>query len=189
MDVSQAEPSAQLLNDDLAVVNVMIADGRHAEATADAEALAGLDLARVPAMARLGFAAALHAHAAPARRIVDNPPHNFEHIGLTEGLFPGVRILHMKRGPRDVTPSKYCVDYTVKFGGTAFADDSSWIGERLMDDWHSVLPGDILHVGDDALGGDAEGWARRMIDPLELPGEDGVLAFQRLERSVKSASV
>ena len=175
MDVSQAEPSAQLLNDNLAVVKVMIADGRHAEAPADAEALANLDLARVPAMARLGFAATRHAHAPPASRIVYKPPQLRAHRAHRASV-SRARILHMKREPRDVVSSNHCVDYAVKFGGTAFADDSSWIGERLvgrqrlMNHWHSVFPGDILDVGDDALGGARRAGAGASLTPSNCPG-------------------
>jgi tetratricopeptide (TPR) repeat protein len=137
----------------------------------------------------------LRSYAPDARRIVDKLPHNFEHVGLIKLLFPNAKILHLKREPRDVAMSNYFVDYGAKFGGMGFAYDLSWIGEqlvdhqRLMDHWQAVFPGEILDVDYDLLVEDVEGWARRIIDYLELPWEEGVLSFQELERAVKTASV
>jgi len=136
----------------------------------------------------------LRSYAPDAQRIVDKLPHNFEHVGLIKLLFPNAKILHLKREPRDVAMSNYFVDYAAKFGGMGFAYDLSWIGEqlvdhqRLMDHWESVFPGEILDVDYDLLVEDVEGWARRIIDYLELPWEEGVLSFQELDRAVKTAS-
>jgi tetratricopeptide (TPR) repeat protein len=137
----------------------------------------------------------LRSYAPDAQRIVDKLPHNFEHVGLIKLLFRNAKILHLKREPRDVAMSNYFVDYAAKFGGMGFAYDLSWIGEqlvdhqRLMDHWESVFPGEILDVDYDLLVEDVEGWARRIIDYLELPWEEGVLSFQELDRAVKTASV
>jgi len=139
--------------------------------------------------------AELQAFAPAASRIVDKLPHNFEHIGLIKLLFPNAKILHMKREPRDVAMSNYFTDYAAKFGGMGFAYDLTWIGEqlvdhqRLMDHWHSVFPGEILEVDYDALVEDVEGWAHKIIKHLGLAWEEGVLAFQELDRAVKTASV
>jgi tetratricopeptide (TPR) repeat protein len=137
----------------------------------------------------------LQAYAPQAQRIVDKLPHNFEHIGLIKLMFPNAKILHLKREPRDVAMSNFFTDYAAKFGGMGFAYDLSWIGEqlvdhqRLMDHWHTVFAGQILEVDYDLLVEDVDGWAHKIIDYLELPWEEGVLAFQDLERSVKTASV
>jgi tetratricopeptide (TPR) repeat protein len=137
----------------------------------------------------------LQSYAPDAERIVDKLPHNFEHIGLIKLLFPNAKILHLKREPRDVAMSNYFVDYAAKFGGMGFAYDLSWIGEqlvdhqRLMNHWHKVFPGQILEVDYDLLVEDVDGWAHKIIDYLELPWEEGVLAFQDLDRAVKTASV
>ena len=137
----------------------------------------------------------LQSYAPEAQRIVDKLPHNFEHIGLIKLLFPNAKILHMKREPRDVAMSNYFTDYSAKFGGMGFAYDLTWIGEQLVDQgrlmahWHQVFPGEILEVDYDALVEDVEGWARKIINHLALPWEEGVLSFQQLDRAVKTASV
>jgi tetratricopeptide (TPR) repeat protein len=137
----------------------------------------------------------LQSYAPQALRIVDKLPHNFEHIGLIKLLFPNAKILHMKREPRDVAMSNYFTDYSAKFGGMGFAYDLTWIGEQLVDQdrlmahWHQVFPGEILEVDYDALVEDVEAWARKIIEHLALPWEEGVLSFQQLDRAVKTASV
>ncbi len=139
--------------------------------------------------------AELQAYAPEAQRIVDKLPHNFENIGLIKLLFPNAKILHLKREPRDVAISNFFTDYSAKFGGMGFAYDLSAIGEqlvdhqRMMDHWHRVFPGQILEVDYDSLVEDVEGWAKKIISHLGLAWEDGVLAFQELDRAVKTASV
>ncbi|MBF0471429.1 MAG: sulfotransferase [Gammaproteobacteria bacterium] len=139
--------------------------------------------------------AELQAYDPDAKRVVDKLPHNFEHIGLIKLLFPNARILHLKREPRDVAMSNYFIDYGAKFGGMGFAYDLTSIGEqlvdhqRLLDHWHQVFPGQILEVDYDLLVEDVEGWAHQIIEYLGLEWEPGVLAFQELDRAVKTASV
>ena len=137
----------------------------------------------------------LQAYDPAALRIVDKLPHNFEHIGLIKLLFPNARILHIRREPRDIAISNVFTDYGAKFGGMGFAYDWQWIGEQLVDHdrllahWHRLFPGQLLEVPYEELVADTESWARRMIDFLALEWEPGVLDFQNLERSVKTASV
>ncbi|MDH4377986.1 MAG: sulfotransferase [Ramlibacter sp.] len=137
----------------------------------------------------------LRSHNPQAQRIVDKLPHNFEHIGLIKLVFPSAKILHMKRDSRDVAMSNFFIDYAAKFGGMGFAYDLSWIGEQLVDHerlmrhWHAVFPDQILEVDYDSLVEDVEGWARKIIGYLDLPWEEGVLNFQELDRSVRTASV
>lgn len=130
-----------------------------------------------------------------ATHVIDKLPHNFEHIGLIKLLFPNATIIHCQREPRDVAVSNYITDYAAKFGGMGFAYDLTWIGEqlvdheRLMQHWHAVFPGQIVEVNYEDLVDDPETHARRLIAALDLEWEPGVLEFQSLERSVKTASV
>lgn len=130
-----------------------------------------------------------------AQRVIDKLPHNFEHIGLIRLLFPNAAILHIRREPRDIAISNFFTDYGAKFGGMGFAYDWQWIGEQLVDHdrlmahWHRLFPGQILEVPYEDLVADTETWARRMIEHIGLAWEPGVLEFQSLERSVKTASV
>ena len=137
----------------------------------------------------------LQAYDTKALRVVDKLPHNFEHIGLIKLLFPNARILHVRRDPRDIAISNFFTNYGAKFGGMGFAYDWQWIGEQLIDHdrllahWHRLFPGQILEVPYEQLVADPETWARRLIEHLGLEWEPGVMEFQNLERSVKTASV
>ena len=130
-----------------------------------------------------------------ASHVIDKLPHNFEHVGLIKLLFPNATIFHCRREPRDIAISNYITDYAAKFGGMGFAYDLGWIGQQLVDHdrllkhWHAVFPGQIMEVVYEDLVEDTEGWARQMIQHLGLEWEPGVLEFQDLERSVKTASV
>jgi tetratricopeptide (TPR) repeat protein len=137
----------------------------------------------------------LQAYSPQAQRVVDKLPHNFEHIGLIKLLFPNAHIIHVRREPRDIAISNFFTDYGAKFGGMGFAYDWRWIGEQLVDHdrlmahWHALFPGQILEVPYEDLVDNTETWARRMIDFVGMDWESGVLNFQDLERSVKTASV
>ncbi|MEB3349505.1 MAG: sulfotransferase, partial [Cyanobacteriota bacterium] len=138
---------------------------------------------------------ALQAFDPAAQRVVDKLPHNFEHIGLIKLLFPNAAVIHVRREPRDIAISNFFTDYGAKFGGMGFAYDWPWIGEQLVDHdrlmahWHRLFPGQILEVPYEELVADTETWARRMVEHIGLEWEPGVLEFQKLERSVKTASV
>jgi len=127
--------------------------------------------------------------------LIDKFPHNFEHIGLIKLLFPSATIVHVRREPRDIAVSNYITDYAAKFGGMGFAYDLGWIGEQLVDHdrlmahWHRLFPGQILELPYEDLVDATEGWARRMLVHLGVAWEEQVLAFQELDRPVKTASV
>ncbi|MDD5271726.1 MAG: sulfotransferase, partial [Methylovulum sp.] len=139
--------------------------------------------------------AELRHYAPDARYIVDKLPHNFEHIGLIRLLFPNAPIIHVLREPRDVAISNYFTDYQAKFGGMGFAYDLKDIGEQLRDHqglmrhWDEVLAKPLLTVRYEDVVADTEAAARAILAYLQLEWTDAVLAYQNLERAVKTASV
>ncbi len=139
--------------------------------------------------------AELRQYAPEARHIVDKLPHNFEHIGLIRLLFPNAPIIHVLREPRDVAVSNYFTDYQAKFGGMGFAYDLADIGMQLRDHqalmrhWDSVCAKPVLTIRYEDVVADTEAAARQILAYLELAWTDAVLAYQNLERAVKTASV
>lgn len=127
--------------------------------------------------------------------ITDKLPHNFENVGLIRLLFPRCKIIHVHRDPRDVATSNYFTDYAAKQGGMGFAYDLHWIAEQLQDErrlhdhWQSVFPADILDVNYEDLIASPAQEVRRLLDYLELEWDESILAFQGLDRPVKTASV
>ena len=130
-----------------------------------------------------------------ALHVVDKLPHNFENIGLIKFLFPNARIISVRRDPRDIAISNYFTDYAAKHGGMGFAYDLTWIGEQLADHnmmmhhWQQLFPGEILEINYEDVVEDTEGSARKLLDYIGVDWEPQVLAFNELERAVKTASV
>ncbi|WP_417618496.1 sulfotransferase [Oceanisphaera sp.] len=130
-----------------------------------------------------------------ACHVVDKLPHNFENIGLIKFLFPHARIISVRRDPRDIAISNYFTDYQAKHGGMGFAYDLTWIGEQLADHnmmmhhWQQLFPGEILEINYEDVVEDLEGSARKMLDYIGVDWEPQVLAFNELDRPVKTASV
>lgn len=139
---------------------------------------------------------ALAAESKPeARFVVDKLPHNFEHIGLIKFLFPEAKIISVRRDPRDIAISNYFTDFAAKHGGMGFAYDLEWIDQQLADHnllmhhWNQVFPGEILEMQYEDVVEDIEGMARKMLDYIGVDWEPKVVAFNELDRPVKTASV
>lgn len=130
-----------------------------------------------------------------AQFVVDKLPHNFENIGFIKFLFPKAKIISVRRDPRDIALSNYFTDYQAKHGGMGFAYDLSQIGEQLADHnqllhhWDQVFPGEILEMRYEDVVEDLAGSARKMLDYIGVDWEPAVLAFNELDRPVKTASV
>ena len=130
-----------------------------------------------------------------AKHVVDKLPHNFENIGLIKFLFPNAKIISVRRDPRDIALSNYFTDYQAKFGGMGFAYDLTDTGKQLADHnllmhhWNQVFPGEILEMNYEDVVADTEGAARKMLAYIGVQWQPQVLAFNDLDRPVKTASV
>lgn len=130
-----------------------------------------------------------------ALHIIDKLPHNFQCIGFIKLLFPNAKIISVRRDPCDIAISNYFTDFGAKHSGMGFAYDLEWIGQQLADHnlmmhhWHQVFPGEILEVQYEDVVEDTEGMARKMLDYIGVEWEPQVLAFNELDRPVKTASV
>ncbi|MEQ8206221.1 MAG: sulfotransferase, partial [Woeseia sp.] len=78
--------------------------------------------------------------------------------------------------------------------GQPFTYDMIELGEyylqyqRLMDHWHTVLPGFVLDVQYEDVVADLDGQVARLLDYCGLPFEDACLRFHETDRAVKTAS-
>ena len=129
-----------------------------------------------------------------ASHVVDKLPDNFQHLGLIHLMFPNARIVHSMRDPMDSCFSCYSrlfiannLGYSYDLGAVA----RYWVSyHELMQHWHQALPaGRILDVSYEAMVGDFENQARRLVEYLGLPWDDRCLAFHQNRRIVKTASV
>ena len=127
-----------------------------------------------------------------AERIVNKSLLNYRFLGLIALLFPGARVIHCRRDPRDTCLSCY-FSYLLP-ESNPFASDLADLGfayreyERLMQHWAEVLPLPILEVPYEAVVDDAETWIRRIVDFLGLPWHDACLDFHTSGRAVRTLS-
>ncbi len=127
-----------------------------------------------------------------ARRITDKMPANFRYAGLIHLALPNARIVHMRRDPVDTCLS--C--FSILFGGDQpFTYDLGELGryyrayQRLMEHWRAVLPpGVMIEVQYEALVGDFEPEARRILAHCGLEWNEACLDFHQTERPVHTAS-
>lgn len=124
-------------------------------------------------------------------RLTDKLPHNFFNIGLIVLLFPMATIINVKRDPIDNCLSIYFQKF---LRGHPYAYDLKDIGhqyllyQKMMEHWHSVLPGRIMDLQYENLISDPERWSRKLIQHVGLQWDDACLTPHKLERTVKTAS-
>ena len=130
-------------------------------------------------------------HRQGAAFFTDKMPNNFRHIGLIHLILPNAKIIDARRDPMDCCFSGFKqlfaqgqeFTYGLEEIGRYYADYVA-----LMEHWHAVLPGKILHVQHEHVLDDLDGQVRRLLDYLGLPFEQACLDFHQTERAVRTAS-
>ena len=152
-------------------------------------------IAYLGAEALQGFArdhlACLRRLAPDAQRITDKMPHNFLRVGLIRLLFPGARIIHCVRDPRDTCLSCYFQQFN---GAHTYAYDLEHLGiyyaqyRRLMAHWRRVLDPPMFELHYEALVEHPEEWSRALVDFCGLPWDERCLRFYESKRAVTTIS-
>ncbi|GAA0566473.1 tetratricopeptide repeat-containing sulfotransferase family protein [Rhizomicrobium electricum] len=134
----------------------------------------------------------LRANAPKARRIVDKLTANFMLCGLIHLILPKAKIIHVRRDPLDTCFSCFTnmfaqnIDYSYDLGELGCYYRAY---EGLMAHWRRVLPeAAILDVSYEALVGDFESQARRIIAYTGLEWDEACLSFHRTKRVVHTLS-
>ncbi|MGA8262454.1 MAG: tetratricopeptide repeat protein [Arenicellales bacterium] len=140
-----------------------------------------------------GYAARLAETSPSARCIIDKMPNNFRHVGLVAGMLRNVRVIHVRRDPRDTCVS--CFTHLFE-GGQYFSYDLEELGRfysaysLLMSHWRDVLPDSVLlEVRYEDMVADPETWMRRLIAHCGLEWAPAVLDFHASERAIPTASL
>ena len=124
-------------------------------------------------------------------RFTDKMPNNFVHAGFLKLILPNAKIINAQRHPLDSCLGSYKQLFA---RGQPFTYDLFDLGEyyleyrRVMDHWHSVLPGHVLDVQYEEVVDDLENQVRRILDYCELEWNDACLNFHETDRAVKTAS-
>ena len=127
-----------------------------------------------------------------AVRVIDKVPDNILVLAQIAALFPGARVIHVKRDPRDCVLSNFFQFYS---HGNLFAFDLADCGVRaretlrLGEHWRNVLPLRFLDVQYETLVADLGGESRRLIEFLGLDWEPACLEFHKTDRAVTTPSV
>ena len=122
---------------------------------------------------------------------IDKMPNNFRHIGLIHLILPNSKIIDARRHPMGCCFSGYKQLFA---NGQTFTYDLRDIGKyyrdyvRLMDHWHAVLPGRILHVQYEEMVNDTEAQVRALLDYCGLEFEEQCLKFYETDRAVRTPS-
>ena len=155
------------------------------------DSVAGLSAATLQQMGA-DYLAQITPLAPAAARIVDKMPANFFYAGLIPLILPDARIIHCRRDPVDTCLSCYSKLFS---GEQAFAYQQDELGQfyqgyqALMTQLKPVLPPThFIEVDYEAVVGDLEGQARRLIDFAGLPWDDACLNFHQTPRVVHTAS-
>lgn len=124
-------------------------------------------------------------------RVTDKMPYNFFWLGFLEVLFPGARVIHCLRDPRDTCLSIYFHNFT---GQHHYAYDLRNIGLyyreylRLMAHWRKVGTLPMLEVQYETLVQSPNTELPRIIEFCGLPWDDACARFYATERVTKTAS-
>ncbi|MEX2496346.1 MAG: sulfotransferase [Woeseia sp.] len=124
-------------------------------------------------------------------RFIDKMPNNFPAIGFLHQILPDATIIDARRHPLDACVSCYRQLFAK---GQTFTYDLVDIGEyfleyeRMMDHWHTVLPGKVLTLQYEEVVGNFEHEVQRLLEHCNLPFEDACLRFYETDRPVRTAS-
>lgn len=125
-------------------------------------------------------------------RVTDKMPENFKLIGIAAALMPNLRVIHMRRDPRDVCFSIWRLqfDNAGHTYGNRFEDLAHYyrVHEALIAHWSALLPGVIHTVPYEALVADPEGEGRRLTEHCGLSWSADQLDFSGSGRGVRTAS-
>ncbi len=126
-----------------------------------------------------------------AQRITDKLPHNFLRVGLIRLLFPGARIIHCVRDPRDTCLSCYFQGFN---GHHAYSYNLEHLGiyysqyRRLMAHWRRVLDPPMFELRYESLVEHPETMSRALVDFCDIPWDERCLRFYESKRAVATIS-
>jgi tetratricopeptide (TPR) repeat protein len=134
-----------------------------------------------------GYLGHLEGIGAGARRVVDKMPHNFLALGLIDLLFPGARVIHCTRDPRDTCLSIYFRHFTANH---PYAADLHALGRyyreyaSLMRFWKSILRIPMREVAYEDMVEHPEQAVRGLLQFCGLAWEDRCLRHHENPRVV-----
>jgi hypothetical protein len=143
-----------------------------------------------PTLGRAYLAATARLHG-PAARFVDKLPSNFLYLPLILKALPRARIVHVVRGPMDACFSSFkqlfADAYPHSYDQAEMARHFARY-HRLMAVWRKRFGEHFIDVRYEDVVSETDTQARRLLEHLALPWEDGCLEFHRQPGAVATAS-
>ncbi|MDH3991218.1 MAG: sulfotransferase, partial [Gammaproteobacteria bacterium] len=115
----------------------------------------------------------------------------FFHVGLLAGLLPKAKIIHCARHPLDTCLSIYQHPLSKAHSYAHDLEDLATYYlnySRLMDHWHSLLPGSIYDMVYEKTVAELEPSVRALLAHCGLPYDEACLEFHRTNRVIKTPS-
>ena len=141
--------------------------------------------------AALEYLGLLRGLSAEALRITDKMPQNFLHLALVQLLFPGARIIHVRRNPLDTCLSCYFQEFSHAHGyARNLADLGLYYQDyaRLMEHWRIALRVPMLQLQYEDLVAEPEPVMRRLVEFCGLPWDRRCTEFYKSGRQVATLS-
>jgi hypothetical protein len=120
-------------------------------------------------------------------------PLNYHALGLIHLAYPGAKIVHCRRDPRDTCLSIFATPYRT---APEFAHDLETIAAayreylRLMDHWLHVIPASSLFEVDyEEVVGSPEASTRRLVEFVGLEWSDSCLDSKSAPQTVSTPSL
>jgi tetratricopeptide (TPR) repeat protein len=128
---------------------------------------------------------------ATAPRFTDKMPLNHLYCGIIPRALPHSKIVHVSRTP---TAACYAIYKSLFDQGYPYSYDLGELARyyaayrRLMQHWHSTLPGQVHELRYEELILDQIGETRRLLEFCGLPWEDSCIEFHRNPAATTTAS-
>jgi len=122
---------------------------------------------------------------------IDKLPFNYLNIGLIHLALPAAKVIHVNRDPMDTCYAVYKTLFQRAYPFSYSLDDlgryfvAYW---RLMDHWHSLLPGKMHEVSYEELVTETDRESRRLVEFCGLEWEDQLSRFHESEVPSTTAS-
>lgn len=138
-----------------------------------------------------GYLEKLKSFSPTTRFITDKMPHNFINIGLISMLFPGARIIHCTRDPKDTCLSIYFQSFGWLHPYSSSLERLGFYYQqytRLMNYWQNEFGIKVHTVNYEEMVSDQEGTTRKLLEFCDLPWDEACIDFHKSKRVVATAS-
>ena len=128
---------------------------------------------------------------AKAKFLIDKQPHNIRYAGLIRTLFPGAKIVYVRRNAIETGFSIYRHPFDRQWPFSyQQAHIASFLGDnaRIADHWEKLLGNDFPLFQYETLIADFEGEVRRMLAHCGLSWDDRCLEFHNNSRTIATFS-